>query len=270
MTDYFLNAAGSVMMNGPTGILISLGIEYVVGMTLAMAYMYYNYISVAIIFFIAAMAGARSESRFLIILPLLTAMFFSIGWIHTTNQMGFLVLLSIVFALGIFSYMNDVNHEKYGVGGPGAKIFNIVLYIIILQVALGFASGVSYLAVGDTISQPIPNACTVGYKCDSFGNIQLSQSMDIVSDSGGLMGSVTSLLNTFGMLAISLLKFVVTMIGSVLLFSVIANSIANGLVPGIASNGIWIAFLAMMQVGIWIVYLLAIFTWYFKPQEGTV
>ena len=270
MTDYFINAAGSLVMNGPTGILISLGIESVAGMTLALAYMYYNYISTAIIFFVAAMAGARSESRFLIILPLVTAMLFSFGWIHTPSQITFLVFLAIVFALGIFSYMNDVNHEKYGVTGPGSKIFNIVFYIILVQAVIGFAANVPFLYVGDSIAQPIPNACTVGYQCDSLGNIQLTESIGTIADSGGLMGSVTSIMSTFGMLAISLLKMVVTILGSVLLFSVVVNAIANGLIPGIASNAVWIAFIALMQVGIWIIYLLTIFTWYFKPQEGTL
>jgi len=269
MTEY-LTAAGSLLMNGPTGILVSLGFEYMADMTLTQAYMYYNYVWVAITFFIAAMAGARSESRFLIVLPIMAAIFYMFGWVHTVNNTTFIVFLIITFLLGVFSYMNDVNHEKYGVAGPGSKLLAIVFIIVFFQAAVGvingFNAGNLLFPAGN--AQATPNVCNVGYQCDAFGNIDLTQSVATVGDTGGLFQSAVSLLNNLPMLALGILRMVVTILASVLLFSVVLNASISAIVPGVTSNAIYLVFLGLMQVGIWALYLYTIFQWYYKPTIG--
>ena len=270
MTDYFLTQAGALAMNGPTGIMVSLGIEYIAGITLATVYMLYNYISVCIMFFIAAMSGARSESRFLIILPILGGILFWFGWIHSPDQTTFVTFLVLAGLLGVFSYMNDVNHEKYGIAGPGSKLLNIVFFIIVFQAAVGVIGGFNIFPAGN--AQPSPNACTVGYQCDSYGNIALEESVGTVAETGGLFQSVVAILSTLPLLAIGILKMIITILSSVLLFAVVLNSTLNGIFPGIVASPVYVGFLALMQVGIWGIYLLTIFTWYYKPMpgEGTI
>lgn len=269
MTEY-LTAAGSLVMAGPTGIMVSLGIETIAGMTLAAAYMYYNYISAAIMFLIAATAGARSESRMIILLSIIGGICFWFGWIHVTNQGAFLAFLIICGLLGVFSYMNDVNHEKYGIGGPGSKLLNIVFFIILFQVAVGMVNNFALFPAGNP--QPTPDACQAGYQCDSYGNIQLSASVADVKSSGGLFESAVSLLNTLPQLAVGILQMFVTVCTSILLFSVVLNASIEPIVPGISTNVAYVAFLGLMQVGIWAIYLYTIFQWYFKPpvNEGSI
>lgn len=270
MTDFFLTQTGLLTMNGATGILVSLGIEYAPDMSLATAYMLYNYVAVCILFFIAAMSGARSESRFLIILPIIGAILFWFGWIHAPDQVTFLAFLVITMLLGIFSYMNDVNHEKYGMSGPGSKLLNIVMFIIVFQAAVGVINGWSMFPAGN--AQPTPNACQVGYTCDEFGNINLQESVGTVSNTGGLFQSAVSLVAALPLLAISILKLIVSIIASVIIFAPVLNATIEGIVPGISSNAIYVGFLALMQVGIWGLYLMTIYTWWYKPMpgEGTI
>lgn len=270
MTDFFLTQAGSLVMNGPTGILVSLGLEYAPGVALSTAYMLYNYVSVCILFFIAAMSGARSESRFLIILPILGGIMFWFGWIHAPDQSTFLAFLVITMLLGIFTYMNDVNHERYGVSGPGSKLLNIVMFLIIFQAAVGVINGWDMFPSGP--SQPTPNACTVGYECDELGNIKLEESVGTIGETGGLFQSAISLVAALPMLVIAILKMMITVVASVVLFAPVLNATINGIIPGISANPIYVGFLVLMQVGIWGLYLMTIYTWLYKPMpgEGTI
>lgn len=271
---YFVEVAGSVLMNGPTGFLVSLGIESIPGVPLAAAYMYYNYIAVCLTFFIAAMAGPRSESRFCILVPILAGIFFEFGWIHTANtatQLQFLVMLVIMAVFGVFSYMNDVNHEKHGIGGPGSKLLNIVFFIVLFQVALGTINGFDLFTQAG-ISQPSPNGCAVGYTCNQYGNIELTQSVGNLNASGGLLTDIISLVATLPLIAVAMLKFMINILTSVTLFSVVLNASIAGIYPNIVTSSSYIAFLALVQVGIWAVYALTLFTYYYKPMpgEGTI
>lgn len=264
--SYFVTAAGSVLMSGPTGIMVPLMIETVPGLTLAQIYMYYNYIAVCLMVFVAAMAGSRSESRYLIVVPILGGIFTWFGWVHAPDQAKWVVMLIIAGLLGIFSYINDVNHEKYGISGPGSKLLNLVFFIILFQVAVGCINGFDLFPAGNP--QPTPNTCTVGYQCDAYGNINLESSVGSLNNSGGIMQDVLSIVSNLGTLAVTMLKFIVTILTSVALFSVVLNASLNGAFPGIAANTYYLLFLALVQVGIWAVYALTLFTWYYKPMPG--
>lgn len=267
----FATAAGSVIMSGPTGIMVPLGIENIPNITLAEVYMLYNYIAVCLMVLIAAFSGARSESRFLIVLPIVGGILFWFGWIHAASQTTFMAFLVLAGLLGVFSYMNDVNHEKHGIGGPGSKLLNIVFFIIIFQAAVGCVNSFDLFGA-DTAAQPRPNACEVGYTCDTYGNIQLTESIGDLQSSGGLFESILSLVSALPLLALMFLKLMVNIITSITLFSVVLNASLSAVFPGIASNGIYVAFLALMQVGIWGLYAMTLFTWYYKPMpgEGTI
>lgn len=277
--SFYLSATGSILMGGPTGIMVPLGIELIPNLSLAQIYMYYNYIAICIMVFIAAMAGAKSESRFLCIIPILGGIFTIFGWIHITDSAGTIdvigqfkwyALLVVCGILGVFSYMNDTHHEKYGIAGPGSKLLNLVAFIILFQAAVGCVNNANFWDSGSAV--PTPNACTVGYSCDAYGNIQLTSSVSTLNNSGGLQMDAVSLVMQLGVLAIAILKFVVTVLTSVTLFSVVLDSSISGIFPGISASVYYIAIMGLIQVGIWFVYALTLFTYYYKPMpgEGTI
>ena len=275
MTSYFIEVSGNVLMSGPTGILVSLGIENIPSLSLATIYMYYNYIAIALLLFVAAMSGARNESRFLVFVPVVGGIFTAFGWVHVTSAAGVLdptgqlkwyTMLVICGILGVFSYMNDVNHEKYGIGGPGSKLLNIVVFIIVFQVAMTCISGFNLFESGTSVVAPY--ACTVGYSCDAYGNIDLTSSIGSANDIGGMNNPVITLLNELGLAAISILKFIGTLCMSVLFFSIILNSILVNTFPGVSGSIYYLAFLGLVQVGIWLIYVITLFVWYYKPMPG--
>jgi hypothetical protein len=265
---YYATAAGAVIMNGPTGIMIPLGIENF--MPLATAYMLYNYIALGILFFIAAMAGARNEARFAVVIPIFAGIFTWVGWLHAPNPAQTWAVMIICGLLGVAMYMNEQNRERYGIGGPGSKLLNLVFFIILFEACIGLIQGFNLFPVGNT--QPTPNSCTVGMSCDAYGNIQLSQSVTSIQSTGGLFQDVVSAVAALPAIAFSILKFIIQIVGAVLLFSVVVNSTMNGIFPGIAENGMYLAFLVVMQVVIWAIYGLTFFNWYYKPfpSEGAL
>ena len=121
-------------------------------------------------------------------------------------------------------------------------------------------------------SQPSPNSCTVGMSCDQYGNIQLSQSVTTIQSTGGLFQDVVSAVAALPAIAFSILKFIIQIVGAVLLFSVVVNNTMNSIFPGIAANTSYIAFLVVMQIGIWAIYGITFFNWYYKPfpSEGAI
>jgi len=265
---YYVTAAGSVIMNGPTGIMVSLAIENFV--SLQTAYMLYNYISLGIIFFLAAMSGSRSEARFAVVIPIFAGIFTWIGWLHAPNPVQTWAIMIITGLLGVAIYMNEANREKYGVGGPGSKLLNLVFFIILFQACIGLIQGFNLFPVGN--SQPNPNSCTVGMSCDAYGNIQLSQSVTTIQSTGGLFQDVVSAVAALPAIAFSILKFIIQIVGAILLFSVVVNNTMNGIFPGIATNTSYLAFLVVMQIGIWAIYGITFFNWYYKPfpSEGAI
>jgi hypothetical protein len=83
-----------------------------------------------------------------------------------------------------------------------------------------------------------------------------------------MLNDVLSLAYALPLIAMTLLIFILNVLASVTMFSVVLNASIAGVFPGITTNAAYLAALALMQVGIWAVYALTLFTWYFKPMSG--
>ena len=265
---YYLTAAGSLTMQGPSGILIPLGIEQFVDLTTA--YMFYNYIALGILFFIAAMSGAKNEARFCITIPILAGLFTFIGWLHAPLASQSWAICIITGILGVMIYMNETNHEKYGLGGPGSKFLNIILFIILFQVSIGFINGLNLMPIGQT--QITPDTCVVGMTCDQYGNIQLSESMTTVQSSGGLFADILDYGTVLTSMIISVFRYIITLGAAILLAPILLSSTLEGLFPGISSNAAYLLFISALSVVFWAADALFIFNIYTKvfPTEGAV
>ncbi len=252
---YYVSAAGQVLMQGPTGIMIPLGIEQFLDLNTAL--MLYNYLSLGLIFFVAAMSGNRSESRFCVIIPIIAGVLTWIGWLNAPDPMQAWAITIIAGLLGIAIYMNEMNHEKYGISGGGSKLLNV-----------GLVNGFDLFPIGQT--QPTPNVCNVGYECDAYHNIDLTASTAQFTQSTGMLEDIVTTIAQLPVVIWQTLVFLVKIAGSVLLFSVVLNGTMNGIFPGIAANGYYLAFLAVMQVVIWAIYILGIQSWIRGTGESTI
>ena len=268
----YLEVAAGVLMNGPSPFLISLGIENFVDLTTA--YMLYNYVSIAILFFIAAAAGARSEARYCVVLPIFAGIFTWFGWLNAPDPTKAWAITIITGILGVAIYMNETNREKYGVGGPGSKIMNISFFIILLQICIGLVNGVNLFAIGPTATTPT-NMCVVGNSswgatCGANGYVDLTASVGSVSQSGGLLASAISVAALLPMIAISVLQLVVSVVIAIVAFPVVLNGMISSIPgwSGLVTNSYYLIFLAVLEVVCVINLMMTFFNWFYKPWGG--
>jgi hypothetical protein len=266
----FVTVAGSVLMNGPTGYLVSLGLENVLDS--GTAQMMYNYVALSIIFFIAAFAGSRNEARFCITVPVFAGVFLWFGWLRSPQPLQSLAVIVICGLLGVMIYMNEVNHEKYGVKGPGSKLMNIVLFIILFQAALGFTNALNLFAAGP--SQVPTGQCSIGNQsigatCDAYGNIQLS-SVSSISSSGGLLSQIVSVASALPTMILTLITFMIQIGVAIIGAPFIIAATMEGLWPGISTNTAYVAFMVVIGGVFYFCDVMFLVSLVVKPFPGEV
>jgi hypothetical protein len=246
-----------------------LGIENVVD--LATATMLYNYIAVGLILAMAAMVGPRGEGRMCVVLPIFAGVFTWFGWLHAPNPAQTYAVIVVTALLGIAIYMNEQNRERYGVGGPGSKLMNIVYFIILFQVALGIVSGMNLFSIS---GQQNPNMCVVGNStwgatCDSNGLISLSSSVQSQSSSGGILQDIYSIGSAMISVGVAILTMMATIATAVVAFPIVLNGILGpilcqtGATTCITSDPIYLLFMAGLEAVLLVNLTMALFAWFY-------
>ena len=266
MSAELVVVSGAVMTKGLLGILIPLGIENFVSATQA-TYLY-NLISVSIILFIAAMSGPRSEAAFCIVVPIFAGIFEWFGWLRlaTPSQTQSLIVMTVIMGVfGVMLYMNDQNKQNYGTIGPGSKVFNIAIFLMMFSAALTFATGLSIIPVGPT--QPIPGTCSVGLTCDQFNNIDFTTTTASLTKAGGL-----DIGNAAGWMVENGLKFgiiLINMMVGIFFLPVVLTQTMNGVFPGIGANAAWVLFMGVLWVVIIVIYVVGFYEFFTKAPAGS-
>jgi len=246
-----------VMTKGLTGVLIPLGFDSYVSLTTA-TYLY-NLISISLILFIAGFSSQKSESAFMIIVPIFSGLFIFFGWFRaaTVAETQGLVVLTIICALlGIFTYMNDQNRTTYGSGGPGSKLINVALMLALFTGCFTLVSDFNILPGGHPM--PVTGTCAAGFSCDAYNNIDFTTTSAAFSGNAGLSGDIVSAVAGLAAAIPTIIVMVLKMLVGVFAFPVILNGIMNGLYPGLVTNTVYLAFLGLMEVVILAIYLLGI------------
>lgn len=280
-TEYVI-MAGAVTTKPLLGLLISLGIENFVSAVNAV-YLY-NMIAVSVLFLIAAFSGPRSETMFCIIVPIFAGLFEWFGWLRMTDatthlpsqagQMGLIALTIVVFLLGIFMYMNEQNREKYGVGGPGAKWLNIIVFIALFNVSLGVISGFATFPMGN--SSPISNACTVGFSCDGHGNYDFQTTMNGISGSAGASNEVFSALGGFAEAIASMVMIFFGLVASLVTAPIWLANIIGGIYPWFIKDAAgtyttwYLGFISVFSIMLIFIYLFGIWEFISNRQGSTL
>lgn len=262
----YLVAGGVVTTKGALGILISLGIENYV--TAAQAYYCYNLISIAIILFIAAMSGPRSETAFCIVVPIFAGLFMYFGWLRlaTASQTQGLFYLTVILGLlGVLMYMNEQNRVTYGSVGPGSKLFNIAVFLALFGASLSLISGFSILDLGQTQSNP--GTCVVGLPCDANNNFDFQTMKGSMGEAGTLnIGNAMGWMVEKGLsMAIVLINVLV----GVFAFPYILNQTMEGIAPGISTNAMWLLTLSIIELSVVFIYAISIYEFFTKAPAGS-
>lgn len=262
----------SMTMQGPSGILIPLGIENFTDINTAR--MAYNYLSVLLLLLIASAVGVRGEAAHCIFIPVLGGVFMLFGWLKFANMANAIAMTVIAGILGIMIYMNETNREKNGVGGPGSKVLNIVLFLILFQVALGVlpSMGVFDPAATTTDKGFGQQFCPPGATCGSYSNVEVTTTYNDLGNQGGFWSDVVSLVTGTISAFISSIMFIGAMIINIVLTFTVVNTLVDGMWPGVSSTIPFMAMMGIMSVVFWACDLIFIMNAYLKlfPSEGSV
>ena len=263
----YVTQTNVITFTNALGLMIPLGIENWV--PVADAIMYYNYIAVFAILMIAAFAGQTNESRFTFFVPIFAGLMVFIGWLHAPDPVSYYGMIIGCILLGALMYINDMNHEKYGLPGPGTKLLTIVFMIIVFEasVTLMSTSGLNlFPEIGNSGQSQQSLTCDgYGYSCDANGQIMLGASVQTINNQGGASMDVLSIGLWALQAMIAVITFLIKIVAAVLLFSVVLVAAY----PALGASPQAMLFLGIMQLVIWSVYAVAFFNWWAKPGFET-
>jgi hypothetical protein len=260
----YTEVTSSIIGKTPFGLLIDLHIEDY--FPAEQAIMYYNYIAILIIVLWAAFASMSNESRFTFTTPFLSAFFVFVGWLNAgSSAVNYWGTLIFCMLLGGIMYMNDMNHEKYGLPGTGDKLMAVSFMIMCFTASFGFIASSEFGWFNEnSIGTTQNNMCGTAYTCDSAGNVALDASVTTIKSTGGFWDGVMSDVYLLTSVAIAAAKLIIIVAGSILLFAVVILAAY----PALAASPQVVAFLAVMNVVIWAIYITTFFRWMYKPGVG--
>jgi hypothetical protein len=240
--------------------LVSLGLETIVP---ANATMYYNFLAIGVLFLLGALSSSRNTRFFAVLIPVFAALFVYFEWLRGPDPVQTWGVIVVCIILGSAIYMKDSLRERFGVGGPGSMIVNLMIFMILLQTVIGV---VNMTNIWEGNAAPTPEN---EWKYD---NVKLETQIPIVTNSGGLLGSIASTLGVMTDMMISSLKLMLTLLLSLVAFSGVLGLTYPWMVWNLdgTANIYGLAVLGLIQVGIYILYTKFIFELYYKPTMGSV
>jgi hypothetical protein len=265
---YWVNQTNLITGTNPLGLMIPLGIEHFVPVLDAI--MYYNYISIFLILTVAAVAGQANESRFTFFVPLFAGLMVFVGWLRAPDPVTYIGMIVGCILLGALMYINDMNHEKYGLPGPGTKLLTIVFMIIVFEasVTLMSTSGLNIFPElsGDSGQHQADRFCnSYGYSCDANGNMMLEASITPMNNMGGAGLDVASIVMWAVQAMVGAFMFLIKILWAIVAFS----TVLVAAYPALAASPQAMLFLGIMQFVIWAVYAVYIFNILYKPSFET-
>jgi hypothetical protein len=248
--------AGATFL-GPEGVLIPLGIGQVLTDSSAIMY-YYNMFAIFTLLILAVASGQRDTKFMAFLIPLWAGFYMYAGWLKYDNMgTGFGVLV-VCAMIALMAYMKDTVHEKFGIAGPGSVIVKIFMFLIVLQCVVVF---VNDAGIFPEDTHPIA-ASNPTYK-----NIDLNEEIPNINNAGGAWQDIVDMGPAALQMAAAAIRLFLECLLSVAAFSIVLYNVF----PWISQSGtIGMAFLVAMQFAIWTMYILFIFTIFYKINPDTV
>lgn len=241
-----LSQGAGVTMKGPNGVLVDMGLP---------STGWYQWISMCCLFMLASLASQRTKQYWALLIPIFAAIFLWFGWFTGKSTLAGIVILCAV--LGAIIYMKSSLREKFGIGGPGTMLLNIIVYLMILQACVGFINGLEIWSDAGMTNQAVtPTNAYMNIELTTISNLQGAAGLtgDIIATATIFVDMALTALGIFGFMLFSLITIYPTI---QLLF------------PWMLQSAQTIALFALIQIGIWIMYVLFIYQTWYKPTIGT-
>ena len=248
----FAAAGMGATFGGPAGVLLSLGVENVLGNLTQITFIYDMFALFTI--FILAIAASQRDTKFMgLLIPLWAGFCMYAGWLKYPNQGTGFGILVVCTMLAIMTYMQETVHERFGIAGPGNKIIKIFTFLIVLQCVVVF---VNSAAIFPLDVQPIASSNA------QYSNIDLTKEITNATNSGGLLAAIVDIATASLQIAITALLLMGKCLLSIALFAVVLAQVFPWIVQ---AGAIGIAFLIVMQFAIWTMYIIFIFSTFYRP-----
>ena len=259
-------AGASATMTGSLGLLVDLGIENVPGVTTAQAKFYYNIISFALVIWLAWVADEPSSAEFGVLCVGVSALTAWFGWFTTPNPVGQWGLIIMCAVITVILYMTEKKRMLFGINGAGDPLIQILVFILLFQATIGLVNGTGIFEAGQTVATPADCANNVYTNCTINGNVQLANIGTNTGTNSNIVSSTFSYLTTIVTVGWNILVLIIELLVSVSCFAYVLYSTY----PWIASSATAVIFVGILQLGIWLIYFLAIFRYIWKPmpQDG--
>lgn len=258
-----LAAGTSATLLGAGGYLIDLGIQNVPGVTATQAAFYYNIISIALVMWLAWVADEPSSAQFCVIGVGIAAFCAYAKWFTTPNPGGEWGLIVMCALLAVLLYMTEKKRILYGINGAGDPLIQIVVFLLILQSTIGLINGAGIFSTGTTVATPseCANGSVTYTSCTINGNVALSN-LQTTSGTQNIIGQTFDAMLTIVTMGWNLLVMIVQLLISVACFSYVLYATY----PWIIDSPQAVALVGIMQVLIWLTYMLALFRYVYKPM----
>jgi len=177
--------------------------------------------------------SSKNNIRFMaVLMPVMAAMFWWFGWLS-----GVYLSSVIPFAclLGATYYMKGSLRENYGVGGPGSMLINIIVFLIILQMMIGFIAEIGVFQQQAIITPE-----------NKFTNVDLTDIKEDVSNFGDINDPLQSA-SSMTAIGWATLRIAMSMIGAVF---VVAPYLIE-MFPYVPAG-----FFLILQAGIYVLYVI--------------
>lgn len=252
-----IGATAGTTLNGPGGILFSLGIEVISQMGFIspqMVTFYYNIFSIFIMMLIAISASQRDLKFMNILLPIWAGFCLLAGWLVYPDPATGYAIIVVACMVSIGNYMTETLHEKNGIAGPGNKVVLMFKFLVILQCVVVFVNSAAIFP--SDVTQLAPSN-------PSYANIDLYSNMAGIGSSGGLTAQIMDIATIAAQVAASVLLLVLKCLISLAVFSLVLAQVFPWIVQ---AGAVGVAFLVVLQFAIWTMYLMFVFTIFYRPS----
>jgi magnesium-transporting ATPase (P-type) len=169
--------------------------------------------------------------------------------------------------LAVILYMTEKKRFLYGINGAGDPLINILVFVLLMQSTIGLINGTGMFESGATVASPADcaNGSVTFTNCAINGNLMLTNIQNS-SGTNNVLGQTFSAVLTIASMGWNLLVLIVQLLVSVSVFGVVIYNTY----PWIASSPLAMVLLGLLQLGIWLIYMLTLFRYVFKtmPQDG--
>lgn len=262
---------GSTMTSaGPLNILLSLGIENIPGVSVDYAFTIYKVISFAIIMLIAMSSDRKTQDIFSIIIVACAAIFSYFGWWNilmpdgSINQVVSWSMVIFCALIAVVSYMTSQNQINFGISGAGDPVIKLFMFFVIFSSCLGMISSTQIFAAVQGVP-PAPPICTN----NDYTNCQVSGATELASigssnSAGGLFSNLGNYATMFVSAGYNMIMLMISMILS--LVCVAATLLI--VYPWLWDSPPAMIMLGLLQMGIYVLYVLMIMRWTAKTMPG--